>query len=65
MEATMPKKVKLRVNIYKVVSEAVEQGVTYGYRRAHKHVDNPDEEHMKQELFNGVLNALCEVIDFD
>ncbi len=50
---------------YQIISRAVEEGVASGYMRAHKHTDTPDEEHLKQEIENYVMMALCEVIDFD
>lgn len=56
---------KIRVRLYSLVAEAVEQGVGYGYMRAHKHVEAPEEDHLKNEITQAVLNAICEIIDFD
>lgn len=58
-------KVTLPINVWKVVSEAVEAGVRIGYRRAHKHVDNPSEEHVVDNVCREVMNSLTEVVDFE
>jgi hypothetical protein len=54
----------VRVNAYEVVSRAVEEGVAYGYNRAHKHTAQPTEEHLREQVEAAVMNALCEVLDF-
>jgi hypothetical protein len=63
----VPKKVKLkqRVKLYPILSEAVERGTAYGYHRAHKHVESPSEEEITQAISNAVMAELCEVIDFE
>lgn len=58
-------KATVRVDAYRVLSEAVENGVAYGYMRAHKHADNPQEGHLRDEIFAGVMLELCEVLRFD
>jgi hypothetical protein len=55
----------IRVNAYAVISRAVEEGVAYGYMRAHKHVDSPTEAHLTSEVTDAVMGALCGVLDFD
>lgn len=55
----------MRVRTYEVFRRAVEEGVEYGWRRAHKHTDTPAPEHMKEQLINEVLNAVCECFTFD
>jgi hypothetical protein len=55
----------LRVRAYPVLENAVEVGVNGGWNRAHKHVDNPDEQHVKDEIKQYVLNAICEAFDFE
>lgn len=58
-------KVTLPMNVWKIVSEAVEAGVRIGYRRAYKYVDDPGEEHIVDSVSNEVMNALSEVVDFE
>jgi hypothetical protein len=55
----------MKVKVYNVVSRAVEEGINHGYRRAHKHTDNPGLAAIKDAIYNEVMNALCDVIDFD
>ena len=55
----------VRVNVYRVISEAVEIGTGRGWRRAHKHADDPGEDAIVTEIHNAVLTELCEVLDFD
>ena len=58
----------VKIQTYKVISRAVDEGVAYGLRRYNKyshHAITDSEidvaaEHVERE----VLNALCEVIDF-
>ena len=54
----------MRVRAYEVFRRAVEEGVAYGWHRAHKHTDTPNEEHVKDEIVTRVLNEVCEYFDF-
>ena len=56
---------KIRIDAYKIINEVIECAVRYGYNRAHKHVDNPSEERMIQEIHQAVMNDLCDVLKFD
>lgn len=47
------------------MSRAIESGVDYGYMRAHKHTDTPDEARMKNEMFSAIMNELSEILFFD
>ncbi len=55
----------LRVRAYQVLRRAIEEGAEYGWRRAHKHTDAPDEETIKGQIVTGILNEICEYFDFD
>jgi hypothetical protein len=50
---------------YPVLARAVEEGVRYGYRRAHKHVEKPDETQMCDAIEQAVLDAVCEWFSFE
>lgn len=50
--------------IYQLLERCVEEGVAYGYMRAHKHCDTPDEVHLKDCINQGVMNEICEWFDF-
>lgn len=51
----------LRVDTYRLVSEAIEEGIAAGWRRAHKHTDAPEESFIKCEIENAIMNRLSEV----
>ena len=55
----------LNVRAYPVLSRSVEEGVAYGWRRAHKHTESPDEEAIRDHIVTAVLNEICEYFDFD
>lgn len=55
----------VRANCFAVMSRAVEEGVAYGWQRAHKHTDAPDEVLIRTQIEEAVLNAICEVFSFD
>ena len=54
----------IRVDAYAIVSRAVEEGVAYGWNRAHKHTDTPDEQAIHAAITDAVLGTLCEVLLF-
>ena len=67
---TDPKKIlvvegALRVRAYPVLVEAVEAGVSFGWRRAHKHVDEPTEEEVRDAIADAVVSEVCERFDID
>lgn len=59
------KKPKLKMRTWDVVTRAVEEGVAYGYRRAHKHTDRPTEEHITQAIYDAVMSAISEVVNWE
>mgnify|MGYP003332677866 FL=1 len=54
----------MKVKTYTIVTRAIEEGIAHGYRRAHKHTDAPTPEAIKESIYNEVMNALCDVIEF-
>lgn len=58
-------KVMLLTNLYEIVQRAVSEGVQIGWRRAHKHVDNPDEPHIIMSVEREVMSCLDEVIRWE
>ena len=44
---------------------ALEEGVRYGYNRAHKHVENPHEDAVVDCVVDGAMNSLYEWFDFE
>ena len=55
----------MHVRAYEVLRRALEEGIDYGWRRAHKHTEAPGEAAIKDEVLQGILNEVCEVFDFD
>ncbi len=55
----------VRVLAYSVFCRAVEEGVSYGWRRAHKHTDTPDVQTIEDQIVTAVLNEVCQYFDFD
>lgn len=55
----------MKANEYLVLSEAVEEGIVSGWYRAHKHVDRPSEEAVKEAIHNAVMASISEYFLFD
>ena len=56
---------KLKPNIYAILKECIEIGINAGYRRAFKHIDNPSEEIIKEEILKYVILEIVEKFNFD
>ena len=65
MKAKPNVKATIRINAYEVVSRAIEDGIEYGYNRAHKHTTTPSPEALKTAIYEAITNSLCEVLIFD
>ena len=55
----------LKPKTYRILSEAVENGVKYGYYRSYKHTDDPDPEQVKDTIITCVMNEIFEWFDID
>ncbi len=55
----------IRFKTYRLIERAVEEGIAYGYQRAHKHHDNPGKDHIAIEIEQAVMASLDEIIDFE
>lgn len=60
----MPIDATVKVRVYSYVDEKMEDAITYGIMRAHKHTDKPSEEHIVSEIHLAVMNSLCDIFDF-
>lgn len=56
---------RVSINVYEIISRAVEEGVKYGYNRAYKHTDKPDHETVKEAIETAVMSSLMEVLKID
>jgi len=55
----------MKPRFYRLLVQCVEDGVAYGYNKAHKHTDNPPPDVLKIAMEDGVLNAINEWFTFD
>lgn len=55
----------LHVNVYEVLSRAIEAGVAYGLQRAHKYTDKPDKDVVEGQVCTAIMNEICAVFYFD
>lgn len=55
----------MRVQAYVVLQRAVEEGISYGWQRAHKHTEKPSQEALQDAIHDAVMNAIAEVFSFE
>jgi hypothetical protein len=48
-----------------ILEQAINEGVTRGYRRSHKHLENPTEEQICEHIEEQVMSSIYEYFDFD
>ena len=55
----------MKPKFHKILEIAVEHGVSYGYRRAHKHIENPTEGAIIDSVVEQVMNSIDEWFNFE
>jgi hypothetical protein len=55
----------MRANEYKVIEMVVEEGLSYGWNRAHKHVENPSPEDIREAQGDAIMGDLSEWFFFE
>lgn len=64
----MPKRT-VKVNLYEIVSRAIEDGIALGINHAYKHSDEPisdaQKEMIKDKVRDAIMIELCEVLKFE
>ena len=55
----------MKVKMYPLIEQIVEQGTEAGFYRAHKHTDTPDEETIKNCIAKYIMNGFDEAFEFD
>ena len=55
----------MKVRMYNLISELVERGALLGYKRAFKHVDNPSEGAIVDNVHDAIMSELCDYLIFD
>jgi hypothetical protein len=48
-----------------ILEQAIGEGVRYGYRRSHKHLENPTEKQICEHIEEQVMSSIYEYFDFD
>ena len=55
----------MKPKFHKILEMAVEHGVSYGYRRAHKHIENPTELMICDHIEQCVMEQIHEYFTFE
>ena len=50
---------------YDLMQDTIEAGIDWGWRHAHKHVQNPGEEAIKEQICHDVMNEIGERWNFE
>lgn len=54
-------KVKTRV----LLEDCIKEGIDYGYTKAHKHTDNPEEQTILNSIQHSIMEKIYEYFSFD
>tara|TARA_R110000824_G_scaffold17114_6_gene69945 strand:- start:4221 stop:4415 length:195 start_codon:yes stop_codon:yes gene_type:complete len=57
--------IEMKVKMYPLLEQIVEQGIDAGWNRAHKHTDTPDEETIKNCIEQYIMNGFDGYFEFD
>ena len=55
----------MKPNIRKILERAIEDGIAYGYHRAHKYTDTPDADLMQERISYGIWLEIDAIFSFD
>ena len=55
----------MKAKYYSIIQRAVEDGALYGYRRAHKHTEEPPEYSIIEHITMAIMGELCESFTFE
>ena len=55
----------MKPKTHQVLELAIKQGIDWGWARAHKHTDTPNENLIKQEMEEEIWNQLHEWFDME
>ena len=55
----------MKVKTLVILEQAIEEGVRRGYRRAHKHIENPTEESICDDIEECVMAQIYEYFTFE
>ena len=55
----------MKIKTYALLSECIERGIDAGWRRAHKHTDQPTERDIKTQIEFAIDAQIAEFFSFD
>lgn len=55
----------MKVNMRLLLERCVEDGIERGYRRAHKHTDEPSEQHILSQIQDAIWLEIDEYFNFE
>lgn len=55
----------MKPKVLPILEIAITEGINYGWVRAHKHNENPEEDIIKQSIQEQILNSLYQYFDFE
>ena len=54
----------MKVKMYPLIEQIVEQGTEAGWNRAHKHTDEPSGDALKEHIHRYIMNGFDETFEF-
>jgi hypothetical protein len=57
--------ITMKINFRKAITMAVDEGVSLGWNRSHKHTNNPDPASVKDAIAIAILDEIDEWVDFE
>lgn len=55
----------MKLNYRKLIEDCIETGIERGWRRAHKHIENPNPESIKDTIHDCIMEQFYEYFIFD
>ena len=55
----------MKPNIRRLLERAIDDGISYGYHRAHKYTDTPDEDLLAERINHGIWLEIDLIFSFD
>lgn len=54
----------VKVNVYRVLSDAMDIACVMGVNRAHKHNDDPSKDDIADSVYTEVMNTINDILHF-
>lgn len=55
----------MKPRIRQILERAIDEGISYGYHRAHKYTDTPDEHLLSERINYGIWLEIDSIFSFD